>query len=513
MKSSQKQTRVSRLAAVLMFALSGLLASGCTSTGGTQDALGGSAGSSFGSSFGGSFGEPDEVDLSTRNTSGIEDGTGLVGKMLLVDPVLRPVSTLKALVGVTLKSTTGIVERTMIDQVRLPGLERTPVPELSDQPPMDLAEWEQELDRMTASKTSYGSIDFLIDGGEYYPRLEQAVQSATGSIDMQTYIFDNDDVAVGFADLLRQRSDEVEVKVLVDGLADLINTRHDSASMPADTALPASISDYLTYESKVEFRKQSNPWLTGDHSKMTIIDESTAFIGGMNIGREYRYDWHDLMMEVRGPIVHDLQRKFDKSWVRSGVTGDYGLLVESLNTRQPDTRTEGHPIRILTTSVHDSMLYRAQLEAIRRARDYIYIQNAYFSDDKILFELARARRRGVDVRVILPEVSDSGILNLSNQVTVNTLLKNGIRVYAYPGMTHVKAAVYDGWACLGSANFDKLSLQVNKELNLATSDPETVQTLLDRVFLPDFEKASEIVKPNPLETRHYLAEFFADELF
>ena len=93
------------------------------------------------------------------------------------------------------------------------------------------------------------------------------------------------------------------------------------------------------------------------------------------------------------------------------------------------------------------------------------------------------------------------------------MLRNGIRVYAYPGMTHVKAAIYDGWACLGSANFDKLSLQINQELNLGTSHTATVNELLDRVFLPDFEISTELREPQPVWARHHLAEFIADELF
>ena len=129
----------------------------------------------------------------------------------------------------------------------------------------------------------------------------------------------------------------------------------------------------------------------------------------------------------------------------------------------------------------------------------------------MLYELARARRRGVDVRVIVASSSDSRMLNLSNEVTINTMLRNGIRVYAYPGMTHVKAAVYDGWACLGSANFDKLSLQLNQEINLGTSHPPTVQKLLERVFEADFELAKESPKTLPLRWTHHVAEAFADE--
>ena len=140
------------------------------------------------------------------------------------------------------------------------------------------------------------------------------------------------------------------------------------------------------------------------------------------------------------------------------------------------------------------------------------IQNAYFSDDQIMYELARARRRGVDVRVIIPTSGNHGPVNASNQVAINQMIEHGIRVYRYPGMSHVKAAIYDGWACVGSANFDKLSLQINKELNLATSDPKTVKTLIDRVFLPDMMISVETDKPVAITITAKLVEIVVDEL-
>jgi phosphatidylserine/phosphatidylglycerophosphate/cardiolipin synthase-like enzyme len=79
-------------------------------------------------------------------------------------------------------------------------------------------------------------------------------------------------------------------------------------------------------------------------------------------------------------------------------------------------------------------------------------------------------------------------------------------------MTHVKAAIYDGWASMGSANFDKLSLKVNKELNLATSDPETVNALLDQVFIPDMMMSREINRPFETTVVTHLAEIVVDEL-
>jgi cardiolipin synthase len=92
------------------------------------------------------------------------------------------------------------------------------------------------------------------------------------------------------------------------------------------------------------------------------------------------------------------------------------------------------------------------------------------------------------------------------------MLEHGIRVYQYPGMSHVKAAVFDGWACVGSANFDKLSLQINRELNLATSNEAVVNELIDRVFLPDLMISTEVNEPIEITMTAKLAEIFVDEL-
>ena len=461
----------------------------------------------------GSFGALDRLNNVTRDTTRVDDGIGLVGRNLMLDPILRPVSTVSALFSLTGKTVGGLAQRTYIDQLGFPQLEDTPIAPVTRAQPMDLEAWERELDEITDSESTYGEIRFHVDGDEYFSRVTVAIAGAEDSIHLQTYIFDNDDVALDLANLLRAKSGDTEVRVMADGLGNYISSRLDSESMPGNVELPSSMTGYLTYASTVSYRNHSNAWFTGDHSKLTIIDRKRAFVGGMNIGREYRYDWHDLMMEVEGPVVSQLQFEFDLAWAQAGWGGDFAWATRAFRGYDPAVADRGVPIRVITTSVHDSELYRAQIEAIRRARSYIYIQNTYFSDDKILFELARARRRGVDVRVILSTENDSNVLALSNHKTINDMLHNGIRVYAYPGMTHVKAAVYDGWACLGSANFDKLSLQINRELNLATSDPDTVQRLLARVFWPDFLEATELREPVKLYLRHHLAEFLADGFF
>jgi cardiolipin synthase len=109
-------------------------------------------------------------------------------------------------------------------------------------------------------------------------------------------------------------------------------------------------------------------------------------------------------------------------------------------------------------------------------------------------------------------MSDSGIIDRSNVMAINTMLANGIRVYIYPGESHIKGAVYDGWICLGSANFDELSLRMNKEMNIATSSPDAVQAFIDRVIQPDFEKSVELKQPLPKKWSDFLMEALADHL-
>ena len=75
---------------------------------------------------------------------------------------------------------------------------------------------------------------------------------------------------------------------------------------------------YLQHGSEVKVRKSRNPWLVTDHVKQIIIDGKTAYIGGMNIGREYRYDWHDMMIKLSGPVVTAMQNDFNRAWSLQG---------------------------------------------------------------------------------------------------------------------------------------------------------------------------------------------------
>jgi len=447
-----------------------------------------------------------------RRSAAIAQTGILLARSIHIDPINRPVSNMLSLGSYALKSTAGLLQRVAIGTTQFPTLEATPIPALANGEGMDLKQWEMDLDKISGQKSSSGEIRFLVDGEEYFSRLLKSIDQAEKSIDIRTYIFDNDDFAVHIADQLRHKSASVDVRVLVDGLGNLMAMQADPDSIPDDFRPPTSMEAYLENESSVKVRTLSNPWLTGDHTKSTIIDRKTAFVGGMNVGREYRYEWHDLMMEVSGPIVSQLQHDTNKAWAKASVFGDIANFFAFLRGRDKPATNNGYPIRALYTKNFDSQIYRAQLAAIRRASNYIWIENAYFSDDLTLYELARARRRGVDVRVILPDAGNHTSLQASNKVAINKMLDNGIRVYRFPGMSHIKAAVIDGWMCVGTANFDKLSLSINKELNLSTSHEPVVQDLIERIFVADFLRSEEVIVGTEITFANRLTEIFVDEM-
>ena len=103
-------------------------------------------------------------------------------------------------------------------------------------------------------------------------------------------------------------------------------------------------------------------------------------------------------------------------------------------------------------------------------------------------------------------------MHLANRQAAGRLLHAGAKVYLYPGMTHMKAIICDGWASVGATNFDTHSLQISYEINISYSDPRAVRTLSQRVFEKDFARS----RPLPIEdTRHWLnpiAETIADQL-
>lgn len=381
-------------------------------------------------------------------------------------------------------------------------------------PGMDLEKWEKWLDRYTGTVQQKGDLRLLIDGNRFFPELQGAILTATNSIKMDLYIFDTDDVAVQVADQLKARAGSIKTQIIIDRMGSLASGASPPGTpLPESFQQPISILKHLRRNSAVEVRPFLNPWMSTDHTKIYIVDGSRAWLGGMNLGREYRYEWHDMMVELRGDIVQSLEKDFGRAWAHEGWLGDAAYLGALLKPRPPSSSSGGTmKLRLLPTKTGWKPFSAAVFGALRNAKSHIYIENPYLFDKRVTAALVHARRRGVDVRVILPRVNDFKAGARSNLVTANYLLQHGVRVYFYPGMTHAKAILVDGWACVGSANLNHLSLRLCREHNIATSDKTFVDQLRTELFETDLAKSYEMTTPIRVGWADFLTDLALENL-
>ncbi|QJE96397.1 phospholipase D-like domain-containing protein [Luteolibacter luteus] len=376
-------------------------------------------------------------------------------------------------------------------------------------------EFERLLDEKGLRPPQPGSLSWLVDGKSFFPELDRQIEKARASIDVQVFIYDNDDIAVRYSDKFKAKAEQVPIRVLFDDLGSTF--AHGAAPEtpgPPGFVPPVDIAFYLRENSHVRVRRSLNPWLVCDHTKLLVFDKQTAIMGGMNIGREYFSEWHDLMVKVEGPVVGSLGREFNRAWRKASIWGDFSIFHYPKAIAVPKPGPRDFPVRLLRTDAArgETDVMDAGLLAIHAARKRIWIENPYFAHDETARALEAAARRGVDVRVILPERGDSTIMDAGNMATARGLIQAGAKVYRYPRMTHMKVMVCDGWASVGSANLDTLSLRINRELNLAFSDATAIRSLESAVFQPDF-RASRLVKLEETQAPGgALAETIADQL-
>ena len=373
---------------------------------------------------------------------------------------------------------------------------------------MNIDDFNKFLDEDLGTKEYKANIKFLIDGESFFEDFIETAKQATHSVFIQMYIFKTDNFSMGIISLLKTLARNIDVRVLIDYIGSLTNSKSNQDPIIKDYKKPKDVVDCLKEDSKIKVRMHPDTWLVSDHRKIFLIDRKKAYIGGMNIASEYRYTWHDLMVSLEGPVVTPIVKLFYKSWSFAGLGGDFAVAYRSLFTKT--RRRTNKPtddminVRLLYTDSTDYQIYEAQLEAIRRAKKRIYIENPYFTEKVLVEELVLAKERGVDVKIILPGVNDLVIYDKTNLKIANYFIEKGIEVYLYPKMTHVKAAVYDNWACVGSANFNKLSMFKNREINVAFYDEKTVNELIETLFIPDFEVSDKYEKAVEIPFIYYL---------
>ena len=376
-------------------------------------------------------------------------------------------------------------------------------------------EFERLLDEQHLPQAAPGKLTWLVDGNRFFPEFAHQISSARRSIDVQVYIFDNDEIAVRQADFIKKRSSEIPVRVLFDYLGSTT-----AASSPPETpaaagfVYPPDMARYFRDGTDVKVRTMPNPWLVCDHSKLHLFDGRVALMGCTNIGREYFSEWHDLMVRVEGPAVGLMQKDYNRTWRRAAPSGIFALFGKEPTVEPPASLPGQFPLRVIRTDPAAGRyeIRKSMLLGLRGARKRIWIEDPYIANDEITAALLDAVKRGVDVRLIYPGKNDSKIMDVANREFATRLVRAGGKAYVYPRMTHMKVMICDGWACVGSANLDTLSMRINRELNIAFNNPGQVNELVRQVFVPDFARSRRQLPSEAPSPGGVLAEAVSDQL-
>lgn len=330
-----------------------------------------------------------------------------------------------------------------------------------------------------------------------------ACEAARVSIDLEQFIFEYGEIGRRFYDLLARKAEAgVRVRLIFDsgGSYNFYNSaaHRELERRGAAIEIFSPISPWRIHNFSSFFFR--------DHRKLLIVDGRTAFTGGVGI-EDRQKTWRDTLVAVSGPVVGEFVRTFELMWqtIKTGAyqryrrdwsaLGRFALLINSPRFKQRH-------------------LYHEFLKRIRAAKKYIYFTSPYFvPNQRLLFHLNRATRRGLDVRLLLPDASDHDMVGAASRSFFNLLLRHGIKVYLYPssgrleGMLHAKTGVIDDlWATVGSSNFDNLSFLYNYEANLISLDPAFIAQVKEQ-FLDDLKVAKRLTAED-FRRRGALARFY-----
>jgi len=293
-------------------------------------------------------------------------------------------------------------------------------------------------------------------GRDLYAHMLQAIDDAHESIYLETYIWKDDFIGQEFKQKLTCKANQgVNVYVIFDSFANLV--------VPGEFKIFPSNIHVLKYQS---FKR---PWhifdprrYALDHRKMLVVDGSTAFIGGFNLGSLYETTWRDTHLRMNGPAAAHLSQSFIDFWNQHTPKKDH-ITRHYPRHFDPLINIRGTSAMRLTFPIRDMYI-----EAIDKAERSIQLSNAYFVPDRVLLDaLNAAAQRGVDVQILVPWVSNHVIVDWLTRGYFAVCLKAGIRIFGYRNMLHAKTCTIDGeWSTIGTANLDRLSSVGNYEINV-----------------------------------------------
>jgi cardiolipin synthase len=321
-------------------------------------------------------------------------------------------------------------------------------------------------------------VTLLQDGPSTYQALYGAMTGASNSIDMESYIIEDDEVGQRFAKELKAAVVRgVAVNLIYDGVGSLDTPKAFFDDLAANGVNTLQFNPVDPLKARTGWNVNNR-----DHRKLTIIDGKTAFVGGINISSVYsggsfsqhskqepghgdKVPWRDTDLQIDGPVVADFQKLFMDTWRRQK-----GRTMAAANYF-PDVGRQGDVVvRAIggTSTEPSSQIYATLISAIRSSATSILLANAYFdADPQLLGAIMDAAQRGVDVQLLLPSVSDSWLVMSAGRRHYGELMEAGVKIYERQGaLLHAKTTLIDGvWSAVGSTNLDWRSFLHNDEID------------------------------------------------
>lgn len=339
--------------------------------------------------------------------------------------------------------------------------------------------------------TDNNEVEIFTSGKEKYKRLFEDIENAKESVDLLYFIFNDDVTGNGLIDLLVKKSDEgVRVRLLYDGGGTMLTSKklfkrlQNSKNGQAVEFFPVRLSSLY----KLNHR---------NHRKIAVIDGTCAYLGGMNIGDEYaniskkkKPFFRDTHVRIYGEAAEYAARCFAMDWEFS--TGEQ---VKVKNLAGMFDMTEKLPIQIVASGPDskNEEIKCGMIKMINGAKKYVYIQTPYFVPDQaFLTALEIAKKSGVDVRIMIPQIPDKKYVYHTTMSYIGEALECGIKVYLYPGFIHAKTVTADDKvSTIGSANTDIRSFKLLFEINAFMYDERTAK-LNREIFEKDMSCSSEL---------------------
>ncbi|MGC4948094.1 phospholipase D-like domain-containing protein [Streptomyces sp. DT224] len=331
----------------------------------------------------------------------------------------------------------------------------------------------------------------LRNGDAIFAAMLDGIRRAEHTVDMMTFVYWRGDIAREFAATLADRARAgVRVRLLLDGFGSRLIEKDQLRAME-DAGVQVAWFRKPLYLSPL---KQNHRC----HRKVLVVDEETAFTGGVGIAEEWCGDarneneWRDTHVRVRGPAVDGLAAAFAQNWAEC-----HDELFDARDRFRNIPPRGDAVVQVVRGSASMGWqdmqtLLRVVLET---SEERVRIATAYFAPDAFFVELmCAAARRGVEVEILLPGPhTDKRVCQLAGQLYYEQLTACGVKIYHYlPTMMHAKVVTVDRVAALiGSTNINRRSLDHDEEVMLAVMDRELTATL-DAHFSEDLEVSERI---------------------